>query len=196
MIKLYIPDQEKIKEQYEFLQSGGTQVVFPYWAKLWPSAKALVSFLNEHREIITDKTVLELGAGLGLPSIFAGFFAQNIICTDQDPDAIIIAEKSALLNRVNNFSTAGFDWTEFEKIPEAEIIIASDICYDPRQLDAIGLLFDKQLKQGKTIVMSTPPRLSSRDFIISLEPWIKQQSQYTINDSEIPEEISVFVLGI
>ena len=41
----------------------------PYFGILWPAAEALSIYLNEHPALIKNKSVLELGCGLGYPSL-------------------------------------------------------------------------------------------------------------------------------
>lgn len=63
----------------------------PLWANyLWNTAKVLSSYLLRNAGLIRDKSVLELGAGAGLPSIIATLAgAQRVVVTDY-PDASLV----------------------------------------------------------------------------------------------------------
>ena len=63
-------------------------IAFPYWSKVWPSAEALALFILQHPEYIAGKMVVELGAGLGLPSLVAAQMAASVLCTDYEPEAV------------------------------------------------------------------------------------------------------------
>src|SRR4051812_46485300 len=58
----------------------------PYFGILWPSAEALAWYLADHPELVKDKSVLELGCGLGLPSLVAAHLGGAVLATDYHPD--------------------------------------------------------------------------------------------------------------
>ncbi|XP_030634851.1 methyltransferase like 21e [Chanos chanos] len=55
-----------------------------YGAVLWPSAMVLCHFLDTHREEynLTDKNVIELGAGTGLVTIVSSLLGAKVTSTD------------------------------------------------------------------------------------------------------------------
>ncbi|KAG6372715.1 hypothetical protein JVT61DRAFT_7482 [Boletus reticuloceps] len=63
----------------------------PLWGHhLWNAAIAFASYLDSHDALISDKFVLELGAGGGLPGIIAAQSgATKVVLTDY-PDAPLI----------------------------------------------------------------------------------------------------------
>jgi hypothetical protein len=71
-----------IKAKYPmFLQSTGLT--------LWKSSKTLCSHLCSNSNIVRDKSVIELGAGLGLAGIVAQKLgAQKVVLTDGDTDTL------------------------------------------------------------------------------------------------------------
>lgn len=50
--------------------------------RLWSSSHQLASFVFAHRRALIDKDVLELGCGLGLPSLVASHFAAKVVASD------------------------------------------------------------------------------------------------------------------
>lgn len=56
---------------------------------LWRAAPRLATFLQNHSEVVRGKSVLELGAGLGLCGITAYYLgAQSVIMTDGDTQTL------------------------------------------------------------------------------------------------------------
>ena len=51
--------------------------------QLWNGALLLCDYLLTHKERFAQRTILELGAGIGLCSLLASRYAARIICTGQ-----------------------------------------------------------------------------------------------------------------
>ena len=54
--------------------------------QLWRGALLLGDYILSHPELFQNKTVLELGSGVGLDSIVAGIVAKEVICTGMNFD--------------------------------------------------------------------------------------------------------------
>lgn len=63
----------------------------PLWGHhLWNAGRLISTYLEKNPSLITNKTVLELGAGAGLPSLVCGVLgAKKVVVTDYpDPDLV------------------------------------------------------------------------------------------------------------
>src|SRR3954463_3450604 len=78
---------EEAFEQEEFL---------PYWAELWPSSLALARLIGA-RALKGARTV-ELGGGLGLPSLAAAAAGGRVTATDWSQDAVTMTVANARRN--------------------------------------------------------------------------------------------------
>lgn len=75
---------------------------------LWQAAPRLASFLQNHPEVCKGKSVLELGAGLGLCGITAHYLgAQSVVLTDGDTQTL----KQMRENIKHNCGDDAFDCT-------------------------------------------------------------------------------------
>jgi len=135
----------------------------PYWAKIWPSAIALTRFLQEHPELIMGKQVLELAAGLGLPSLYVSGIAAHVLCSDYDPEAVDFIRKNIGQNQCQHISAACIDWKELPKDLKTDLLLLSDINYDPKDFDILHALIEAFLRQGTTILLATPQRLVAKN---------------------------------
>src|SRR6476469_123472 len=68
----------------------------PYWAELWPSALALARAVGARS--LRGARVLELGCGLGLPSLVAAVAGGRVTATDWSPDSIAMTLRNAERN--------------------------------------------------------------------------------------------------
>lgn len=73
----------------------------PLWAKVWPSALVLGRFLRKQNP--EGKSLLELGAGMGVCSLVAaGFGFSRIVLSDANPVALQFARANVLKNSLQN----------------------------------------------------------------------------------------------
>jgi predicted nicotinamide N-methyase len=81
----------------------------PYWAVLWRSGVALARELEG--EELGGLRVVELGCGLGLPSIAAARAGASVLATDVSREALALARRNARANGVR-IETAALDWAK------------------------------------------------------------------------------------
>ncbi len=165
-VLLSVPINQQV-EQY-WLQNKLPQHQFPYWAKTWPAALGLCQFLVQNPAYITNKNILEIAAGLGLPSVLAAHYANHVLCSDYALDAMEYVKESATLNKLSNLETAIINWNNLPDNLSADTVLLSDINYEPEVFPQLTILFNKLLNAGKTIVLSTPQRLMAKPFIESI----------------------------
>ena len=84
----------------------------PYYSILWPAAKGLASHLWENRIDLPGRRVIELGCGLGLPSILAARLGAQVTATDFHPETGEWLLHNAALNNVA-LDYAQLDWNVF-----------------------------------------------------------------------------------
>jgi predicted nicotinamide N-methyase len=188
-LQLIVPDPFVLKQVYG---DSNQNIPFPYWAKIWPAAKALSKFIVHNKQLILEKQVMEIAAGLGLPSIVASSFAKKIYATDAIPDAIEFMKLSIQLNRLSNIKTGLYNWHEPTNNFEAEVLLMSDVNYNPADFPQLLSFIQTNLKKGATILLSTPQRLMAKPFIQTLEPYIIYREDIT--DEEEDVLCTVFVL--
>src|SRR5262245_3345955 len=81
----------------------------PYWAELWPSGLALARRVAGTR--LDGTTVLELGCGLGLPSLAASLAGADVLATDWARDALALLSRNADRNGATLATSLG-DWRD------------------------------------------------------------------------------------
>jgi hypothetical protein len=71
----------------------------PHRLQVWTASLRLCDWLLENPELISNGVqVLELGAGVGLPSITAATLGARVWLTDAEPAALALAQRSAEAN--------------------------------------------------------------------------------------------------
>ena len=192
---IYTPLYEGVQEVYKTLLNLDPNTPFPFWAKLWPSSIALLDVLKVHPHLIQNKHVLEIGAGIGLPSLMMADIAKSVQISDYDKEAVTLLQKNIEHLQLQNAEAFQLDWKAIPENMNAEVVILSDVNYDPTQFETLTKLIDKFIHQGCTIILSTPQRIMASPFIQKLEASIKARYEATVEENGVNQEISILVLS-
>jgi len=184
-IELFVPDPDAVRKGYEQEKRSDPEAPFPFWAKVWPSAMAMAEYLQQHPDIITGKKVLELAAGLGLPSIVAAHYAKTVCCSDYLQDAVDTARQNVLHNRLSNVDCRLYDWNDLPDDLSADILLMSDVNYEPADFDQLTAMFERFLLSGTMIILTTPGRIMAKEFVKRLDTWCVEKSEIPVNADTI-----------
>ena len=189
-----IPVADALQQWYQQQLKTDEHTPAPYWAQVWAASYALCNFLAERNELIQHKTVVELAAGLGLPSFLAAQTASSVLCSDVSSDAVKLMQQSIAENKFNNCTAKVLDWNELPTELSADVLLLSDINYEPEVFATLYNVLVSFLEKGITIILSTPQRLLAKPFIEQLQPFITERFSETITAVEPHTDCSVFVL--
>jgi len=191
---LFIPNPTLIKPTYESLCFNDPTTLFPFWAKVWPSSLALSLFLQQNLDLVNNKKVLEIGAGIGLPSFSIANQVTDLTITDYAKDAVELMQKNIEHLGFKNIEAVFADWNFFPETINAEIVLLSDTNYAPSNFEPLIKLIQRFIKNGATIIISTPKRITASPFIEQLESFITHRELIDITYNEEEATIGLFVL--
>jgi predicted nicotinamide N-methyase len=137
----------------------------PYWAELWPSALALARAVGART--LRGARTLELGCGLGLPSLAAAAAGGRVVATDWAPDAITLTARNAERNGLT-VETMTCSWTEPEPLLARapwSLVLASDVLYEARNGDALLPLLPRLVDARGEIWLADPGRPAAAPFL-------------------------------
>ena len=192
---IYTPNYEQVKEIYTSLLNLDPNTPFPFWAKLWPSSIALLDVLKAHPHLIQNKHILEIGAGIGLPSLMMAGIAKSVQISDYDKEAVDLLQKNIEYLQIQNAEALQLDWNAIPENIQPDVVLLSDVNYDPAQFDTLITLIDKFMRQGSTIILSTPQRIMASPFVLKLELYIKERYEALVDENGVNQEISILVLS-
>lgn len=195
-ISIFQPEATTIPEIFGNLKLHNAAEPFPYWAKLWPSAIALCRFLQKQPHWVAGKRVAELAAGLGLPSLVAAGFAKQVWCSDISEEAMHCASRSAALNRMTNLAFEPCNWNNLPADFEPELVLLSDINYDPSMFETLEIVLKDLLNKGCTLLLATPQRLMAKAFIKNILSFAIEQTIEEVHENGQFISINIFVLKI
>jgi predicted nicotinamide N-methyase len=103
----------------------------PYWAELWPASIALARALPD----VAGLRVVELGCGLGVPSLVAAARGAEATATDWATDAVDLLRQNAARNGLE-LRVEVRDWRE--PWPERfDLALAADVLYEQRNVEPL-----------------------------------------------------------
>jgi len=193
-IHLKIPEPESIKDAYKKALNLDENIPFPYWSKLWPAAKALALFIAQNPNLFYNKKVAELGAGLALPSFAVAQFASHVEASDYITDSVELINANIVLNGLQNITARVLNWNNLTESEYPEIVLLSDVNYEPSSFEALFQLVSKLLSSSVTIFLATPQRLQGANFINLLQNSIVSTTNYTVEMNNSTTPISIFHL--
>jgi predicted nicotinamide N-methyase len=141
----------------------------PYWAELWASGIALAREVGASD--LDGARVLELGAGLGLPSLAAAIRGAHVFATDWAADAIELLLVNARRNGVE-LSAERVRWDEPAALLAGapwDLVLGADLLYESRNADQLLELLPLL---GADVLLADPGRPFVRGFLErAVERW-------------------------
>jgi predicted nicotinamide N-methyase len=128
----------------------------PYWAELWPAGLALARALPGR---LDGLEVVELGCGLGLPSLVAAARGARVTATDWAKDAIALLEQNAARNGLA-IRVELADWRAFKGT--FDLALAADVLYERRNVEP---LLDLLPALAPLALLAEPGRPAAAEFL-------------------------------
>lgn len=161
---MQVPDATWVESHYQ------TQIEdqIPYWTKPWPATFALCAWIASHPTRFADRTWLEVGAGLGLPSLLLSQLGATTYCSDYNHHALRFLWNNITYYHLRNIIPLELDWQIHQNIPPVDGILLADVNYEPATSRVLLDRIKQWLENGLSIFLTTPHRLAGRPFIEQL----------------------------
>jgi len=134
----------------------------PYWAELWPSGLALARRLAGRA--LHGARVVELGCGLGLPSLVAARGQGRVLATDWSQAALDRLRDNAAANGLA-LQTLRVDWATpaaLQRRAPFQLVLAADVLYERRN---VSLMLSLLPTLGAEIWLADPGRSFTEAFL-------------------------------
>jgi predicted nicotinamide N-methyase len=174
----------------------GSEKRAPYGAALWPAAIALAYDLESRAGEIAGRSLLELGAGTGLPGIVAASLGAHVVQTDRQELALSLCRRNGARNRIATIEYHLVDWAEWEDTRRYDWIVGSDILYAERLHPHLRRIFETNLAPGGRILLADPFRAHSLRLLESLDAdgWSITMSKWSVGEGAGRRGVGVYEL--
>jgi predicted nicotinamide N-methyase len=139
----------------------------PYWAELWPAGRALAAALPER---LAGVRVVELGCGLGLPSLVAAARGAEVTATDWAEDAVALLACNAARNGLA-VETEVRDWRD-PWPREFDLVLAADVLYEQRNVEPLLARLGELAPEA---LLGLAGRAYEAEFLSRVE-WVEEQA--------------------
>lgn len=159
----------------------------PYFGILWPAAEALAIYLNDHPKLVKNKSVLELGCGLGYPSLVAAHLEGKVLATDYHPDVEEYFQRNCRHSSIN-CEYRRLNWRESsEDIGVYDVVMGSDVLYENKHASEVALGLIRFMKPGGRILLSDPGRNYLQPFLEAMKKqgFSEESELIKIGDKEL-----------
>jgi predicted nicotinamide N-methyase len=141
----------------------------PYFGILWPAAEALALYLNDHSELIRNKKLLELGCGLGLPSLVATHLGAKVLASDFHPDVEEYFRRNCRHSSLE-CDYQRLNWREDKTdIGLFDVVMGSDVLYESKHASEVAQGLIRFLAPGGKILLSDPGRAYLGPFVQAMQ---------------------------
>lgn len=172
---LAVNDLEQLLEGKDALKNVAD---FPFWVKLWEAAIVMGQFLAGQK-YGEDASLLELGAGLGVPGLAAAAAGCSVTLSDYEDLILDFERVSAAASGLDNVEFAMLDWKNPPEMKQYDIIVGAEILFREEFFEPLLHVMRKMLKPDGVIYLAHDIKRQS------LKPFLElAEAEYTIAASK------------
>jgi predicted nicotinamide N-methyase len=136
---------------------GISDAQWSLFGQVWPAGELLARAMKAFP--IAGKRILELGCGIGLPSLVLQRRGARIVASDIHPLADSFLAYNAALNDLPALHFRQLDWSKpLPTLGRFDVIIASDVLYEPGHAQALAHVIDRHAHANAEVVLTDAGR--------------------------------------
>ena len=148
-------------------RAGISSALWSLFGQVWPSGRVLAEAMCTFD--IAGKRILELGCGLGLPSLVLQRRRADIVASDHHPLAQSFLAHNAALNDLPAVSYHDLPWgVPDAKLGRFDLIIGSDILYERDHAAQLAAMMLRHAQPDAEVLITDPGRGNSNPFTHAL----------------------------
>jgi len=167
----------------------------PYFGVPWEAGLGLAQYLDQLN--LNQKNILEIGAGLSLPSFIATKKGAKVLASDFHADVKTFLETNQNLNNIF-FDYVQMNWRK-DPLPlgKFDLVIGSDILYESAHPDHVSKTLINYLKEDGKIILSDPGRAYIQKFVTSMnqQGFRETMKIINVNTAWTKKDVFVFTFG-
>jgi len=153
-----LKDRQQFSDDDQLAEKIGiSSASWPLFGIVWPASRVLADTVSVIE--LGNKRVLEIGCGIGLSSIVLHKMGINITASDYHPLAQEFLDENILRNELPPIKFLTGNWeTENPLLGEYDLIIGSDILYEPAHAESVSSFIDCHSGTDVQVIIVDPNR--------------------------------------
>ncbi|GAB1608530.1 electron transfer flavoprotein beta subunit lysine methyltransferase-like [Argonauta hians] len=168
--------------------SNGEECPFPdpFWAFYWPGGQSLARFLLDNKQILKNRSVVDLGSGCGALAIVSKLLgASHVVANDID----LVAIAAIKLNcELNNVSVNTDNRNLFHTTLNSDVVLLGDMLYD-ETFSSTVCNWLKNLPKNTLVLIGDPGRSKSHSQLSKMN--FKKVEEYVLTCSSKLENYGI-----
>ena len=149
--------QQYSDQQHKAEKLNINSACWPLFGVVWPSSEILAHLLMEFD--VAGKRILEIGCGIGLPSMLLNHRHADITATDYHPEVETFLNFNSNLNKEKSIPFFLADWKDRDcAMGKFDLIIGSDILYEQSHAELLSEFIEKHANPSCEVIIVDPGR--------------------------------------
>ena len=137
-------------------RAGICDASWSLFGQLWPAGTVLAKAMKKID--LKDRRILELGGGLAFPRLVLQYRGADITASDYHPVSRNFLSHNCKLNNLEEIPFIQLDWEAPLSHDKYELMIASDVLYDPGNPKMLGNAIKEMSADKCKVLVSCPGR--------------------------------------
>lgn len=144
-------------------RAGISSAQWSLFGQVWPAGRLLAQAMQ--RFDIAGKRILELGCGIGLPSLVLQRRGADIVASDMHPLAEVFLAYNAALNGLPALHYRQMRWgAPMSALGSFDAIVASDVLYERGSAETLSAVIEHHANACAEVLITDPGRGNSARF--------------------------------
>lgn len=140
-----------------------SSALWPIFGTIWPSGIVIAHYLLNYD--FQHKHILEVGCGIGLPSLLLNHLSADITATDYHPEVESFLNVNTELNNDSQIPFVLNDWKNTNTtLGQFDLVIGSDLLYEDEHAVLLADFIEKHARKKCTVIIVDPGRKRHGEF--------------------------------
>lgn len=136
---------------------GISSATWPLFGVIWQSSEVLAHLMSDFD--IAGKRILEIGCGIGLPSLVLNHRLADITATDYHPEVERFLNENTRINKDTQIPFVRTGWADDKtELGLFDLLLGSDILYEQEHPELLAEFIDLHAKPTCEVIIVDPGR--------------------------------------